>query len=295
MLSLNNLALRRGTDLLFSGASFTVHQGRKVGFIGANGAGKTSLFKLILGELEIDEGSLEYPPGTRIAHLEQEAPASSEIALTYVLAGDKALTQTLTAIQETEVSGDYAQIARLHEKLDSLDGYTAKSRAEQLMLGLGFQAPDFQRPLSAFSGGWRIRLNLAQALMTPSDLLLLDEPTNHLDLDAIVWLANWIKAYRGSLLLISHDREFLDETVDSIAYLHHQTIELFTGNYSQFELLKAARLAEQQSNYEKQQREVKHMQDFVRRFRAQATKARQAQSRIKALSRLELIAPAHID
>ena len=295
MLSLNNLALRRGTDLLFSGASFTVHQGRKVGFIGANGAGKTSLFKLILGELEIDEGSLEYPPGTRIAHLEQEAPASSEIALTYVLAGDKALTQTLTAIQETEVSGDYAQIARLHEKLDSLDGYTAKSRAEQLMLGLGFQAPDFQRPLSAFSGGWRIRLNLAQALMTPSDLLLLDEPTNHLDLDAIVWLANWIKAYRGSLLLISHDREFLDETVDSIAYIHHQTIELFTGNYSQFELLKAARLAEQQSNYEKQQREVKHMQDFVRRFRAQATKARQAQSRIKALSRLELIAPAHID
>ena len=295
MLSLNNLALRRGTDLLFSGASFTVHQGRKVGFIGANGAGKTSLFKLILGELEIDEGSLEYPPGTRIAHLEQEAPASSEIALTYVLAGDKALTQTLAAIQETEVSGDYAQIARLHEKLDSLDGYTAKSRAEQLMLGLGFQASDFQRPLSAFSGGWRIRLNLAQALMTPSDLLLLDEPTNHLDLDAIVWLANWIKAYRGSLLLISHDREFLDETVDSIAYLHHQTIELFTGNYSQFELLKAARLAEQQSNYEKQQREVKHMQDFVRRFRAQATKARQAQSRIKALSRLELIAPAHID
>ncbi|MDA9316092.1 ATP-binding cassette domain-containing protein [Pseudomonadales bacterium] len=295
MLSLNNLALRRGTDLLFAGASFTIHQGRKVGFVGANGAGKTSLFKLILGELEIDEGSLEYPPETRIAHLEQEAQASSEIALEYVLAGDKELNQTLTAIQQVELTEDYGQIARLHEKLDSLDGYTAKSRAEQLMLGLGFLATDFERPLSAFSGGWRIRLNLAQALMTPSDLLLLDEPTNHLDLDAIVWLSNWIKAYRGSLLLISHDREFLDETVDSIAYLHHQTIELFSGNYSQFEVLKAARLAEQQSNYEKQQREVKHMQDFVRRFRAQATKARQAQSRLKALGRLELIAPAHID
>ena len=295
MLSLNNLALRRGTDLLFAGASFTIHQGRKVGLVGANGAGKTSLFKLILGELEIDEGTLEYPPETRIAHLEQEAQASSEIALEYVLAGDKELNQTLTAIQQVELTEDYGQIARLHEKLDSLDGYTAKSRAEQLMLGLGFQATDFERPLSAFSGGWRIRLNLAQALMTPSDLLLLDEPTNHLDLDAIVWLSNWIKAYRGSLLLISHDREFLDETVDSIAYLHHQTIELFSGNYSQFEVLKAARLAEQQSNYEKQQREVKHMQDFVRRFRAQATKARQAQSRLKALGRLELIAPAHID
>ena len=295
MLSLNNLALRRGTDLLFSGASLTIHQGRKVGLVGANGAGKTSLFKLILGELEIDEGTLEYPPETRIAHLEQEAQASSEIALEYVLAGDKELNQTLTAIQQVELTEDYGQIARLHEKLDSLDGYTAKSRAEQLMLGLGFQATDFERPLSAFSGGWRIRLNLAQALMTPSDLLLLDEPTNHLDLDAIVWLSNWIKAYRGSLLLISHDREFLDETVDSIAYLHHQTIELFSGNYSQFEVLKAARLAEQQSNYEKQQREVKHMQDFVRRFRAQATKARQAQSRLKALGRLELIAPAHID
>ncbi|MDO7636737.1 MAG: ATP-binding cassette domain-containing protein, partial [Porticoccaceae bacterium] len=159
MLSLNNLALRRGTELLFSGASFTIHQGRKVGFVGANGAGKTSLFKLILGELEIDEGALEYPPETRIAHLEQEAQASSEIALEYVLAGDKELNQTLAAIQQVEVSGDYGAIARLHEKLDSLDGYTAKSRAEQLMLGLGFQATDFERPLSAFSGGWRIRLN----------------------------------------------------------------------------------------------------------------------------------------
>ncbi|MFT5803419.1 MAG: ATP-binding cassette subfamily F protein 3 [Candidatus Paceibacteria bacterium] len=295
MLSLNNLSLRRGTDLLFADASFTVHKGRKVGLVGANGAGKTSLFKLILGELDIDQGTLEYPPETRIAYLEQEAEASDALALDYVLAGDRELISVQALIEEAQARQEFSKIAQLHERLDSLDGYTAKSRAEQLMLGLGFQATDFNQPLRAFSGGWRIRLNLAQALMTPSDLLLLDEPTNHLDLDAIVWLANWIKSYRGALLLISHDREFLDETVDGIAYLHHKTIELFSGNYSAFELLKAARLAEQQSNYEKQQRDVKHMQDFVRRFRAKATKARQAQSRIKALDRLELIAPAHID
>jgi ATP-binding cassette subfamily F protein 3 len=295
MLSLNNLSLRRGTDLLFADASFTVHKGRKVGLVGANGAGKTSLFKLILGELDIDQGTLEYPPETRIAYLEQEAEASDALALDYVLAGDRELIAVQVLIEVAQARQEFSKIAQLHERLDSLDGYTAKSRAEQLMLGLGFQATDFNQPLRAFSGGWRIRLNLAQALMTPSDLLLLDEPTNHLDLDAIVWLANWIKSYRGALLLISHDREFLDETVDGIAYLHHKTIELFSGNYSAFELLKAARLAEQQSNYEKQQRDVKHMQDFVRRFRAKATKARQAQSRIKALDRLELIAPAHID
>jgi ATP-binding cassette subfamily F protein 3 len=295
MLSLNNLSLRRGTELLFANASFTVHQGRKVGLIGANGAGKTSLFKLILGELDIDQGTLEYPPETRIAYLEQEAETSDALALDYVLAGDRELIAVQALIQTAEANQEFSKIAQLHERLDSLDGYTARSRAEQLMLGLGFKAVDFNQPLRAFSGGWRIRLNLAQALMTPSDLLLLDEPTNHLDLDAIVWLANWIKSYRGALLLISHDREFLDETVDGIAYLHHKTIELFSGNYSAFEVLKAARLAEQQSNYEKQQRDVKHMQDFVRRFRAQATKARQAQSRIKALNRLELIAPAHID
>ncbi|MFT4853824.1 MAG: ATP-binding cassette subfamily F protein 3 [Cyclobacteriaceae bacterium] len=295
MLSLNNLSLRRGTDLLFADASFTVHKGRKVGLVGANGAGKTSLFKLILGELDIDQGTLEYPPETRIAYLEQEAEASDALALDYVLAGDRELISVQVLIEAAQARHEFSKIAQLHERLDSLDGYTAKSRAEQLMLGLGFHTTDFNQPLRAFSGGWRIRLNLAQALMTPSDLLLLDEPTNHLDLDAIVWLANWIKSYRGALLLISHDREFLDETVDGIAYLHHKTIELFSGNYSAFELLKAARLAEQQSNYEKQQRDVKHMQDFVRRFRAKATKARQAQSRIKALDRLELIAPAHID
>ncbi|XOV86272.1 MAG: ABC-F family ATP-binding cassette domain-containing protein [Pseudomonadota bacterium] len=295
MLSLINVALRRGTELLFEDVSFTVNQGRKIGLIGANGAGKTSLFKLITGELDSDRGEVDLPAGTRIAHLEQEVRGSNQSALDYVMAGDSALHKIETRIREAEASGNFDNIATLHDQLAAIDGYTAKARAEQLMVGLGFFEHEFSQPLKAFSGGWRIRLNLARTLMAPSDLLLLDEPTNHLDLDAILWLGDWIKRYPGTLLLISHDREFLDETVDGIAYLHHQRIELFPGNYSRFERVKAERLAEQQSSYEKQQREIRHMQDFVRRFRAKATKARQAQSRIKALERMELIAPAHID
>ncbi len=295
MLSFNQVALRRGTQLLFSDVSFTIHSQRKVGLIGANGAGKTSLFKMIVGELESDEGEIDYPANLRIAHLKQEVAATSEPALEYVLGGDSEFVRIQDAIEKAEASGEYDNIASLHEQLDSIDGYTARARAEQLLAGLGFQQDEIQKPLSAFSGGWRIRLNLARTLMTPSDFLLLDEPTNHLDLDTIIWLVDWIKHYQGAMLLISHDREFLDETVDSIAYLHHQQVEMFSGNYSQFEVVKAARLAEQQSSYVKQQREVQHMQDFVRRFRAKATKAKQAQSRIKALAKMELIAPAHID
>ncbi len=295
MLSFTNLALRRGTDLLFKEVSFTIHSGRKVGLIGANGAGKTSLFKMIIGELEADEGSLDYPSDLRIAYMTQELIAGEQAAVEYVLDGDTELARINTNIQRVEREEKFSQLADLHEQLDSIDGYTARARAEQLMIGLGFGQDEFATPLREFSGGWRIRLNLARTLMKPSDLLLLDEPTNHLDLDAILWLSNWIKLYQGALLLISHDREFLDESVGNIAYLHHQTIELFTGNYSQFESIKAARLAEHQSSYIKQQREIKHMQDFVRRFRAQATKARQAQSRIKSLERMEVIAAAHVD
>ncbi len=295
MFSFNQIALRRGTELLFENVSFTIHQGRKVGLIGANGAGKTSLFKLIIGELEADQGDLDYPATIKIAHLEQEVAATDETALEYVLGGDTEWVKVHSSLETAEQSGEYDQIGVLHERMDSIDGYTAKPRAEQLLAGLGFSVEENSKSLAEFSGGWRIRLNLARTLMTPSDLLLLDEPTNHLDLDTILWLSNWIKHYQGTMVLISHDREFLDETVNTIAYLHHQTIELFTGNYSQFEIVKAARLAEQQSNYVKQQRDIKHMQEFVRRFRAQATKARQAQSRIKALERMEVIAPAHID
>ena len=295
MLSLIDIALRRGTELLFDNVNVTINQGRKVGLIGANGAGKTSLFRMIIGELDSDRGDVDMPGDTRIAYLQQEVPASAERAIDYVLGGDDRLTAIDAALAKAEQDGKYEQIGQLHDQLASIDGYTARARAEQLMVGLGFEESDFAQTLGEFSGGWRIRLNLARTLMTPSELLLLDEPTNHLDLDAILWLSEWIKRYPGTMLLISHDREFLDETVDQIAYLHRQRIELYTGNYSAFERIKAERLAEQQSNYEKQQREIRHMQDFVRRFRAKATKARQAQSRIKALERMELIAPAHID
>jgi len=295
MLTFANLALRRGTLLLFSDVNFTIHKGRKVGLIGANGAGKTSLFKLITGELEADTGSLDFPQTMEISYLEQEVAATAELALDYVKGGDRPWFIIDQAITSAEENGEFEKLAVLHEQMDSIDGYTATARAEQLMMGLGFKVNEFDQPLSSFSGGWRIRLNLARTLMSPADLLLLDEPTNHLDLDAIMWLSNWIKQYQGSMVLISHDREFLDETVNTIAYLSNKSIELFSGNFSQFEIIKAARLAEQQSSYVKQQREIKHMQDFVRRFRAKATKARQAQSRIKALERMELIAPAHID
>lgn len=295
MLSLIDIALRRGTDLLFEDVNVTINQGKKVGLIGANGAGKTSLFKMITGELDSDRGEVDLPANTRIAYLRQEVPASGEAALDYVLGGDAKLVEIQNAIVAAERDEQFDQIGHLHDQLAGVDGYTAKSRAEQLMVGLGFEQSDFIKSLGEFSGGWRIRLNLARTLMTPSDLLLLDEPTNHLDLDAIMWLADWIRHYQGTMLLISHDREFLDETVNQIAYLHRQRIELFTGNYTAFERIKAERLAEQQANYEKQQREIRHMEDFVRRFRAKATKAKQAQSRIKALERMERIAPAHID
>ena len=294
-LSFNNLSLRRGTNLLFEDVSFTVHRDNKVGLVGANGTGKTSLFKMIQGEIDSDEGDFKYPPDLKIACLAQEVPGTDELALSYVMSGDLKLLEIQNSITKAENEQDYGALGELHSQFEDHDGFTAKSRAEQLLVGLGFSEEEFSKPLKDFSGGWRVRLNLAKTLMQPADLLLLDEPTNHLDLDAIIWLGNWIKSFKGAMLLISHDREFLDECVGFIAHLHNSTIELYKGNYSQFEIRKAARLAELESNYNKQQREISHMQDFVRRFKAKATKARQAQSRIKALERMELIAPAHID
>ena len=295
MLSFNNLSLRRGTNLLFEDVSFTVHRDNKVGLVGANGTGKTSLFKMIQGEIDSDEGDFKYPPDLKIACLAQEVPGTDELALSYVMSGDLKLLEIQNSITKAENEQDYGVLGELHSQFEDHDGFTAKSRAEQLLVGLGFSEEEFSKPLKDFSGGWRVRLNLAKTLMQPADLLLLDEPTNHLDLDAIIWLGNWIKSFKGAMLLISHDREFLDECVGFIAHLHNSTIELYKGNYTQFEIRKAARLAELESNYNKQQREISHMQDFVRRFKAKATKARQAQSRIKALERMELIAPAHID
>jgi len=295
MLSFNNLELILGGKTLFTNVSLIIHRDQRVGLVGANGAGKTSLFKIITKDIEVDESSLSYPSKLRISYLEQEVPATDEIAIDYVLSGDQKLIEIQNNILEAEKNEQFESLGELYALFNSLDGYSAESKAEKLMMGLGFKKSDFKKSLNEFSGGWRTRLNLAKTLMQPSDLMLLDEPTNHLDLDAILWLSNWIKSFSGALLLISHDREFLDDCVSSIAYLHRKSIELYPGNYSKFEIIKAERLAGIQRNYEKQQKEVAHMQKFITRFKAKATKARQAQSRVKALERMELIAPAHID
>ena len=295
MLSFQNLSLRRGSNLLFTDVNFTIHKKNKVGLVGANGSGKSSLLNLIIREIESDHGEMHIPPNLKIACLDQEIPSSEEIALDYVLEGDIDLREVVRAIKIAEENENYQILGDLHSKFEDLGGFSAKSRAEKLMIGLGFLENEFNKPLKDFSGGWRVRLNLARTLMQPSDLLLLDEPTNHLDLDTILWLENWIKSFQGILILISHDRDFLNSCVDQIAHIQNQKIELYTGNYSEFEIRKAARLSEQKSNFDKQQREINHMQSFIKRFKAKATKARQAQSRIKALERMKLIAPAHID
>jgi ATP-binding cassette, subfamily F, member 3 len=295
MLVLNDLSLYRGSRLLFKGASLTIFPGHKVGLTGANGSGKSSLFALLRGELKQDAGEFSLPPGWVIAHVAQETPAVDTPAISYVMAGDEELARLHTELQQAEAAHDGARLAALHTRLDAIDGYTARSRAAKLMHGLGFTAAQENAPVRGFSGGWRMRLNLARALMCRSDLLLLDEPTNHLDLDAVLWLEDWLRAYPGTLLLISHDRDFLDTVAGHILHIANQELKLHTGNYSAFERRRAEQLAGQQAAYEKQQREIAHMRSFVDRFRAQATKARQAQSRLKALERMELIAPAHVD
>jgi len=295
MLNFSDLSLRRGARLLFEQVTFTIHSGQKVGLTGANGCGKSSLFALLRGELHADSGDLALPPGVVIAHVAQETPAVSMSAIDYVLDGDTELRQLQRQLHEAELADDGQHQGELHARLDAIGGYTAQARAARLLHGLGFASGQENQPVTAFSGGWRMRLNLAQALMCRSDLLLLDEPTNHLDLDAVIWLQEWLRQYPGTLLLISHDRDFLDDITDHIAHVEQQRITLYTGNYSDFERMRAERLANQQSAFEKQQREIRHIQSYVDRFRAKATKARQAQSRLKALERMERIAPAHID
>ncbi len=273
----------------------TLHAGQKVGLIGANGAGKSSLFALLRGELGPDAGDCLLPADWRIAHMRQEVDNLERLAVDYVLDGDLHLRRVQRELAAAEAGHDGTAIARLHIELDSADGYTADARARKLLAGLGFTAEQMDRRVGDFSGGWRMRLNLAQALMCPSELLLLDEPTNHLDLDAILWLEEWLKGYPGTLLLISHDRDFLDAVVDNVAHLEQQKLTLYRGGYSAFERTRAERLAQQQQAYEKQQAQRAHMEKYIARFKAQATKARQAQSRIKALERLEELAPAHVD
>lgn len=291
MLVFSGLSLRCGTKALLADASFSIHLGQRVGLTGANGVGKSSLFALIRGELSADEGNFSMPPAWVIAHVKQETPSSSQTALQYALEGDAEYVK----LQQELENAEGARLGELHARLDAIDGYTAESRAATLLHGLGFSAYEVNQPVSSFSGGWRMRLNLAQALMCRSDLLLLDEPTNHLDLDAVIWLQDWLKGYRGTLLLISHDREFLDAICSHIAHIEQGGLTLYTGNYSTFEITRAEKLAQQQSAYEKQKREREHMQKYVDRFRAQATKAKQAQSRLKALERMETILPAHVD
>lgn len=295
MLRFKQLCLRRGTKELFQGADFVVHAGQRVGITGANGCGKSSLFALIRGELHADSGDFSMPPDWRLASVRQESPSGSRSALDYVLDGDQRLRGIEAKLQEAEARDDGAAQARLHASYEVAGGYQARSRAAALLHGLGFSSADEARPVGDFSGGWRMRLNLGQALMCPSDLLLLDEPTNHLDLEAVIWLESWLGRYPGTLLLISHDRDFLDGVASHILHIEAGRAQLFTGNYSACERLRAERLAQQQASYQRQQRERAHIQSFIDRFRAKATKARQAQSRLKALERMELIAQAHVD
>jgi ATP-binding cassette subfamily F protein 3 len=292
MLTFSQLGLRRGTRELLRDVTCTIHAGQKVGLTGANGAGKSSLFALIRGELQPDTGELSMPAQTVIAHVAQETPPVDTPGIEYVIDGDAELRRLQREIRGC-AQGE--RLGHLYAELEAIEGYSARSRAGRLMQGLGFTAEQEQTPVRALSGGWRMRLNLAQALMCRSDLLLLDEPTNHLDLDAVIWLEQWLSDYPGTLLLISHDRDFLDRIATHIAHIEQQRLTVYRGNYSAFELRRAEQLATQQAAYERQQREVAHMHRFVERFRAKATKARQAQSRLKALERMEVIAPAHVD
>jgi len=295
MLALTNISLRRGRKVLIENASFQVHAGQRMGVIGANGCGKSSLFAMLLGELEPDDGELALDPRNVIAHVAQESPHGSGSAVDYVMDGDSELRDVQTAIAEGEADESQPDLHILYERMDAIDGFTADSRASRLLHGLGFSADEYQKPVKEFSGGWRMRLNLARALMCRSDILLLDEPTNHLDLPAILWLERWLKRYEGLLLIVSHDRDFLDQVCTRIAHIEHEEIRLFTGNYSQFESQRAEQLAQQQAMFTRQQKEIKHIQSYVDRFRYKASKARQAQSRLKMLERMEHIAPAHVD
>ncbi|KHT01227.1 ABC transporter ATP-binding protein [Pectobacterium brasiliense] len=295
MIVFSSLQIRRGVRVLIDNATATVNPGQKVGLVGKNGCGKSTLLSLLKGEISADGGSATFPQNWSLAWVNQETPALDKPALDYVIDGDREFRQLEAALQTANEENDGNAIATLHGKLDAIQAWTIQARASSLLNGLGFSQSQLQQPVSAFSGGWRMRLNLAQALICRSDLLLLDEPTNHLDLDAVIWLEKWLKNYTGTLVLISHDRDFLDPVVTKILHIEQQSLYEYTGNYSSFERQRATRLAQQQSLYEHQQERVAHLQHYIDRFRAKATKAKQAQSRIKMLERMELIAPAHVD
>lgn len=295
MISINQAQLIRGSKTLLDETSLTIYPGHKVGLVGANGTGKSSLLALILGHLSLDKGEFSLPSGWQIATVAQETPALDVSALEYVIDGDSEYRQLEALLHKAQEDNDGNAIALLHGKIDAIGGYAIHSRAGSLLAGLGFSETEQSNPVKSFSGGWRMRLNLAQALLCRSDLLLLDEPTNHLDLDTMYWLEGWIKSYQGTLILISHDRDFIDEIVDEIVHVENQKLNFYKGNYSAFERIRAERMSQQQVAFERQQKERAHMQSFVDRFRYKASKAKQAQSRLKALERMTELLPSQAD
>jgi ATP-binding cassette subfamily F protein 3 len=288
------VSLRRGAKPLLEAADASIHPGERIGLIGANGSGKSSLFALLRGELHTDRGEVDFPAHWRLAHVAQETPALERAAVDYAIDGDTELRNLQARLVSAEEEHDGVLMGELHAALGDADAYTVRSRAETLLTGLGFRQQELEQPVSSFSGGWRMRLNLAQALMCPSDLLLLDEPTNHLDLDAILWLEDWLKRYPGTLLIVSHDRDFLDAVVNVVVHIDNRKLRRYSGNYSAFETQRAQSVVLAASQYEKQQRERAHLESFINRFRAKATKARQAQSRMKMLAKMEELAPLHV-
>ena len=291
MISLKNLCLRRGTKVLLDNASVTLNPGERIGLVGRNGAGKSSLFALIAGSLHEDSGEFFMPPAWRLAQVAQELPETSQSATAFVIEGDTALLAAQQEVHAAESANDGERLAHAYMRLHDAGAIDAEARAQALILGLGFKTTELTRPVDSFSGGWRMRLQLARALMCPSDLLLLDEPTNHLDLDALVWLESWLKRYDGTLIVISHDREFLDAITTVTLHIENSKLTRYGGNYSTFEETRAQQLELAQNAYVKQQEKIAHLQKFIDRFKAKATKARQAQSRVKALERMERLAP----
>ncbi len=291
MINLQDIIVRRGTKVVLDAASITIHPGEKAALIGRNGAGKSTLFSLLTGGLIEDGGRFSFPKSWRISQVEQHMPETDASATDYVLAGDTLLSEAQAALDAADLSGDGAAIGAAHAALADAGAFDAKSRAQTLILGLGFQVNELDRPVNAFSGGWRMRLQLARALMCPADLLLLDEPTNHLDLDALVWLEAWLKRFDGTMLVISHDREFLDAVTRVTVHLDQAKLTRYGGNYSTFEELRSQQLTLQHASFSKQQDRIAHLQSFISRFKAKASKAKQAQSRVKALERMEKIAP----
>lgn len=295
MIVFSNLSLKRGQTELLENASATINPKQKVGLVGKNGCGKSSLFALLKKELTPEGGEVNYPANWRVSWVNQETPALDISAIDYVIQGDREYCRLQQELEQANECNDGNAIARIHGQLETLDAWTIQSRAASLLNGLGFSQEETTQPVKAFSGGWRMRLNLAQALLCPSDLLLLDEPTNHLDLDAVIWLERWLVQYQGTLVLISHDRDFLDPIVTKILHIENQKLNEYTGDYSSFEVQRATKLAQQTAMYRQQQQKISHLQKYIDRFKAKATKAKQAQSRMKALERMELIAPAYVD